>query len=680
MDGLTRLISLVLWIAACTCAAVFLRLRPVRAQASESEVQPHTWKNEVVYQIYPRSFADGNGDGIGDLRGILQRVDYLKSLGVDAIWLCPVNRTTNYDNGYDVTDYLDIDPTFGTMEDWNALRDALHERGIKIIMDLVLNHTSDAHPWFIQEVRYRTLLRQLSAPPPHAFPHGYDAWREAVLHLLTPSDTRLALVAEEPFASFARSIENFKQAAAPAAALGYPTAEQQIERMRFSLFGSPAEQEEARAGHNDFYYWRDMPNNWTAIFSGPVWHFVADTNVYYLALFSRHQPDLNWNNPRVRTAMVNTVDTWVKRGVDGFRLDSVGFLAKDLRFLDAPPDDTARMGRGMRYFVNQPQVHAFLRELNERALARKPIRTVGEVSFSPVESALLYAGLDRHELTEVFLFDHMYVDIGKDKWDVRKFRLPVLKRILGHQQTVLHGKAWLANYLENHDQLRAVSRFGDDKRYRVESAKMLGTLLFTLEGTPYIYQGQEIGMTNGHFAHIEEVDDIEARNYYTTAVQAGDPTERVMQQVSARNRDNVRTLMQWDDTANAGFSQHAPWIRVNANYKTVNVKNAEQDDQSVLAYYKQLISLRKKHQPWVTGSYEDLLPDHPYLYVFTRTDGGRKAVVFLNFSDTQQMLPRPLDKYVDPRAEVVLTNYSKASKTPRTLRPFEARVYADYHD
>ena len=643
--------------------------------------QAQAWQREIVYQIYPRSFADANGDGIGDLKGIVSKVEYLRNLGVDAVWLCPVNRTTNFDNGYDVSDYLDIDPTFGTLADWEELRDALHKNGIKIMMDLVLNHSSDAHPWFQQEIRLKNLQRRLPTSPPPGFAQDPPTFRRLMYDLLTGAPVPRGLdLQHEPFSGTISAVELFKQASQAATRLGYPTPEQQLQRLASLVYGTPLEQERSRQRNEDFYIWRDKPNNWTSIFSGSAWHYVEAIGLNYLALFSLHQPDLNWNNPKLRQAMYKMVHTWVKRGVDGFRLDSIGFLGKHVAFPDAPAGDVARMGRGMSYFVNQPQVHTYLRELKHVGLDDKPLRTVGEVSFTAAQVALDYASFERHELTEVFLFDHMYTDIKGDKWNAVPFHLPALKEVLGKQQELIHGRAWIANYLENHDQLRAVSRFGDDKRFRVESGKMLATLLLTLEGTPYIYQGQEIGMTNGIFSRIEEVDDIEARNYYATAVHAGEPPAQVMANVAARNRDNVRTVMQWDDSTYAGFSAHSPWIKVNANYKSVNVKDAASDPNSILAYYKRLIQMRKKNDVFVVGAYHDWLPQHESLYVYTRELGKNKILMMLNFSATPQIVPLPLTTMLSAHPTLMLGNYPVDNKGPLslTLRPYEARIYGNF--
>jgi oligo-1,6-glucosidase len=650
---------------------------------SAKEQATYPWPKEVVYQIYPRSFADGNGDGIGDLRGIISRVDYLKELGIDVVWLCPVNRTTNYDNGYDVTDYLDIDSTFGTLADWDALRDALHARGIKIMMDLVLNHTSDAHPWFLQEVRLKNLRQQLTPTPPRHLHMSQALFAEAMRALLLDKPLPPNVAGDvEPFASAAIAIADLRKSTERATSLGYLTAAEQLDFTARLLYGTAKQREQAARENHDFYIWRDTPNNWTSIFSGSAWHYVQSTGAYYMALFSLHQPDLNWHNERFRQTMYDVVQTWVKRGVNGFRLDSVAFIAKDQRFLDAPASDTARMGRGLQYFVNQPQVHDYMRELKQYALRHMPVRTAGEVTFSPVEVALEYAGADREELTEVFLFDHMYVDIKNDKWNAIPLRLREFKRVLGRQQSVLHGRAWVANYLENHDQLRAVSRFGDDRNFRVQSAVLLGTLLMTLEGTPYIYQGQEIGMTNGHFSRIEEVDDIEARNYYSAAIHAGESPIKVMANVAARNRDNVRTVMQWNDTAYAGFSSHQPWTKVNANYVSINVAQAQQDPHSVLAYYKKLIALRKEHQVVVSGQYHDLLPMDDQLYVYTRELNSEKVLVTLNFSGDTKAVPIALSSVMKEVPRLLFDNYEGTPVPTKnsgiSLRPWEARIYANF--
>ena len=643
---------------------------------------PQAWQKEVVYQIYPRSFADGNGDGIGDIRGITSKVDYLKALGVDMVWLCPVNRSTNYDNGYDVTDYLDIDSTFGSLADWEALRDALHARGIKIMMDLVLNHTSDAHPWFLQEARLKRLRHLLPQKAPAALNMGDAAFRAAMQALLRQRPLPKGIDPHaEPFASLIGAVSDLRKGTERACELGYPSFAEQMEDTLAWLFGTPQARQKTELSNRDFYIWRDKPNNWTSIFSGSAWHFVEDIGAHYLALFTVHQPDLNWNNAQMRRQMERVVETWVQRGVDGFRLDSVAFIAKDQRYLDAPSSDTARMGRGLQYFVNQPEVHDYLKALQQHAIKHTGIRSVGEVTFSPVEVSLQYAGYNRQELTEVFLFDHMYVDIKNDKWDAIPLQLKEFKRVIGRQQAVIHNRAWVANYLENHDQLRAVSRFGNDKKYRSQSASMLATLLLTLEGTPYIYQGQEIGMTNGNFSRIEEVDDIEARNFYAAALALGDDPQLVMSKVSARNRDNVRTVMQWDSSQFAGFSQHQPWTKVNANYKEINVSQSLRDPSSVLNNYVKLIALRKKYDVFVAGAYQDLLPNDEHIYAYTRTLGSNKIAVILNFSNDPQAASLDLTQLLAQKPTALYYNYSAPQPPtpgPLFMQPWEARIYANF--
>ena len=645
-------------------------------QAATPQPDP-AWQNEVVYQIYPRSFADANGDGIGDLPGITSKVDYLQKLGVDIVWLCPVNRSTNFDNGYDISDYLDIDPTFGTLKDWEDLRDALHQRKMKIMMDLVLNHTSDAHPWFQQEVQLKALERDLRALQGQfaTSPTALAALRAALEG--RPGSEPPAGVAAA-LAALQERLVGFRAGSSAARRLGYPSAQHQLERLAKLVFGTPTEQH--AVGDNEaFYIWRVRPNNWTAIFSGSAWHRVEATGQYYLALFSLHQPDLNWSNPALRRAMLDMVRTWVKRGVDAFRLDSICFLGKHPDFPDAPTTDHALMGRGMQYYVNQPQVHDYLKDLKRVLPATH--RTVGEVSFSGIATALEYAGFERHELTEVFLFDHVYVDMEKDnKWHALPVNLRELKRIISTQQTSIHNRAWLGNYLENHDQLRAVSRFGDDTHYRVESAKMLAVLLLTLEGTPYIYQGQEIGMTNTHFDRIEDIDDIEARNYYEAAIHMGATPDVVGAQVRARNRDHVRTVMQWDDGPFAGFSSKKPWIQVNPNYRTINVAADASSVNSTLAFYRSLITMRKQNSVFVRGAFRDLLPEDAHVFAYQRELRGQKIVVLLNFSGADQPLDIDLGGLLGPGVNLAISNYNVATPiTPHlALRPYEARVYRDF--
>ncbi|WP_339323364.1 alpha-glucosidase [Paenibacillus sp. FSL W8-0194] len=554
------------------------------------------WKESVVYQIYPISFLDSNGDGIGDLRGILSKLDYLKELGVDVVWLCPIYKSPNHDNGYDISDYKDIMEQFGTMEDFDELLREAHARGLKIMMDLVLNHTSDEHPWFIES---------------------------------------------------RSSKDNPKR---------------------------------------DYYIWRKgknggPPNNWESYFSGSVWEYDDTTGEYYLHLYSKHQPDLNWENQDVVDCMHEMIEWWLKKGVDGFRLDAIAHIAKAVGLPDGDNPHHLPTVRAYDLFSNLEHVHTLLHQLYTELLFHYDIMTVGETSGLGPEEALSYVGDTRGELNMVFQFEHMQLDAvsgGSGKWDIRPWNLLELKKVMSNWQTVLHGRGWNANYWCNHDQPRPVSRFGDDGRYRVESAKMLATFMHMLEGTPYIYQGEEIGMTNIAFDSIEDYRDVETRNFYRDQLKQGASEEKVMQVIRQKSRDNARTPMQWDGTKDAGFTTGTPWIAVNPNYREINVEAALRDPDSILHYYKKLIALRKEHEVIVYGKYELLLPDDPEIYVFTRTLGEAKLLVILNFFGREPELQLPPELDLSAK-ELLISNYAVSGDddlgdTVR-LRPYEARVY-----
>jgi len=551
------------------------------------------WKEAVVYQIYPRSFKDSNGDGIGDLRGIIEKLDYLQELGVDIVWLSPVYKSPNDDNGYDISDYRDIMDEFGTMADWEELRDGLHARGIKLMMDLVVNHTSDEHPWFMASRSSK----------------------------------------DNPY--------------------------------------------------RDFYYWRPgkpdgrEPNNWLSFFSGSAWEYDEKTGEYYLHLFSRKQPDLNWENPRVRQEVYDMMRWWLDRGVDGFRMDVINCISKAEGLPDAGSD---RYAWGGEFFLNGPRVHEFLQEMNREVLSRYDVVTVGETPGVTVEDARLYTDPRRNELNMVFQFEHMGVDNGPGgKWDVRPWDFRELKRILNKWQLGLQGIGWNSLYLNNHDQPRMVSRFGDDGKCRKESAKMLATMLHTMQGTPYIYQGEEIGMTNVRFGSIDDYRDIETLNMYREKVlEQGEDPQKVLKAIHYMGRDNARTPMQWDDGPNAGFTTGTPWIKVNPNYRDINVKEAMADPDSIFHYYRKLIALRKRHDIVVYGDFVPLLEDHPQIYAYLRVLGNERWLVLLNFfgSECEFALPKDVS-FAD--AGLVIGNYPDGGRPlDRTvrLRPYEARVYA----
>lgn len=570
------------------------------------------WKESVVYQIYPRSFMDSNGDGIGDIPGIISKLDYLHQLGVHVIWLCPVYQSPNDDNGYDISNYQDIMDEFGTMADWEQLLDGLHQRGMKLIMDLVVNHSSDEHAWF-------------------------------------------------------------------------------------------AESRQSQGNHyRDYYIWRPgkdgrEPNDWASFFSGSAWKHDEVTDEYYLHLFSEKQPDLNWENPTVREEVYKMMTWWLDKGIDGFRMDVINLISKDPRLPNARDgipemgtgelDGPSRYHFGGQHFVNGPRVHEYLQEMNEKVLSRYDIMTVGEaVNVTPQDGAL-YVQEDRHELNMVFHFELMRVDAGPGgKWDLRPWRLSEIKSIITQWQTLLHNKGWNSNYLNNHDQARMVSRFGNDTTYRKPSAKMLGTLLHTLQGTPYIYQGEEIGMTNVKLPSIDDYQDIETLNMYKEYSAAGIDHQQIMESIYVKSRDNARTPMQWDDSEHAGFTTGTPWLAINPNHHDIHVKEALADPDSIFHYYRRLIELRGQHDIIVYGDYRVLQPDDEQLFAYIRSYEQQQLLVVLNFTDQPQSFQLDEDvTYNQP--ELLISNYGgdhgrelAEASTEHDLRslqlePYEARVY-----
>ncbi|MEC2344781.1 glycoside hydrolase family 13 protein [Paenibacillus barengoltzii] len=556
------------------------------------------WKESVVYQIYPISFKDSNGDGVGDLRGILSKLDYLQDLGVDVVWICPIYQSPGHDNGYDISDYYKIDPAFGTMEDFDELLEGLHARGMKLMMDLVLNHTSDEHPWFLES---------------------------------------------------RKSKDNPKR---------------------------------------DYYIWRKgknggPPNNWESYFSGSVWEYDERTDEYYLHLYSKHQPDLNWENPAVIRELHDMVKWWLQKGVDGFRFDAIAHIAKAKGLPDADNPQQTPTVRAYELFSNLDDVHTLLQDLYDNVLYYYDIMTVGETSGLGPEEALCYVGDDRRELNMTFQFEHMFLDAasaGSGKWDVVPWKLTDLKEVISRWQTVLHGRGWNANYLCNHDQPRAVSRFGNDQEpYRIPSAKMLATFLHMLEGTPYIYQGEEIGMTNVVFDSIDDYRDVETLNYYEEQRRNGVPEADIMRAIHLKSRDNARTPMQWDAGPQAGFTTaESAWIRVNPNHERINVEEAIRNPDSIYHYYKELIRLRKEHAVIVYGAYELLLPDHPQIYAFTRKLEKSRLLVILNFSSEEPVFEWPVEAMEPEDIELLISNYAPQEHEDLLnlpLRPYEARVY-----
>lgn len=532
------------------------------------------WKQATIYQIYPKSFQDSDGDGTGDLQGIIQRLDYLKDLGVDAIWLCPVFRSPQNDNGYDISDYMDIDPIFGTLSDIDNLISKAKKRGIRIVLDLVLNHSSDEHPWF-QEAK--------------------------------------------------------KSKASP---------------------------------YHDYYVWRDgtpeiPPNDMRSAFGGSAWTWVPEVRQYYFHQFSSKQPDLNWENSRLRDEIFRIVNFWIARGVGGFRLDVIDQIAKE-------PDK--------KITNNGPRLHGYIRELNQKTFGGTDLVTVGETWGATPELAKLFSNPDGSEFSMVFQFEHMMLDQipGKEKWDLCPLDLLQLKRVLSKWQKELYQTGWNSLFWNNHDLPRIVSRWGDDGKYRVESAKMLATLLYGMQGTPFLYQGEELGMTNVHFSENDYVD-IETRNMIRERKMKGYSNSSIMQSVYAKGRDNARTPMQWDDSANAGFTVGIPWIKVNPNYTEINAQAQVSNESSVFSYYKKLIALRKQNPIFCQGDYELLLPDDPNIYAYQRSWNGKRMFVVCNFHGEECLMPRIGDL---SQMQLLISNYDNV-QVDEKLHPYDARIYMD---
>ena len=550
------------------------------------------WKESVVYQIYPRSFYDSNGDGIGDLGGITEKMDYLKELGIDVIWLSPVYESPNDDNGYDISNYQGIMKEFGTMEDFDRMLDAAHTHGIRIVMDLVVNHTSDEHPWFIESRK--------SKDNPY---RNYYIWKD-------PKDG-------------------------------------------------------------------DVPNNWGSCFGGSAWKYDETTQMYFLHMFSQKQPDLNWENDTVRSEIFQMMDWWCQKGIDGFRMDVISMISKDQNFPDGQLKKTGYGDYGP-YVCNGPRVHEYLQEMNQKVLSKYDLLTVGECAGVTVDETKKYANLEGSELNMVFQFEHMDLDGGETfKWNEQKICLTDLKATLSKWQNELYGKAWNSLYWCNHDQPRIVSRLGNDSdKYREISAKMLATCLHMMQGTPYIYQGEELGMTNVPFQSLDDFRDIESINAYHEYTQSGQiAPEDMMRYLHYKSRDNARTPMQWNNTANAGFTTGTPWIMVNPNYPKINAKEQVERPDSIFHYYQKLIKLRKAHEIIVYGSYQLLLSDDPNLYVYTRELAEEKLLVICNFTDTRQSFTLPSDWNSD-QMHCLIANYpERVPEKQMLLNPYEALVY-----
>lgn len=548
------------------------------------------WKEAVAYQIYPRSFMDSNGDGIGDIQGIISKLDYIKELGIDVIWISPIYQSPNDDNGYDISDYKAIMADFGTMRDFDELLASVHQRGMRLIMDLVINHTSDEHPWFIES---------------------------------------------------RSSIDN---------------------------------------PYRDYYIWHPgtkygkEPNNWESIFGGSAWEYDEITKEYYMHVFSRKQPDLNWENEKVRNDLYEMVNWWLDKGIDGFRVDAISHIKKVPGFPDLPNPENKKYVPSFEGHMNRDGIQVFLEELKERTFEKYDIMTVGEANGVSVEQADEWVGEKNGKFNMIFQFDHLGLwgkssDGGLD--------LKGLKETLSKWQKGLEGMGWNALFLENHDQPRSVSTWGNDEELWDKSAKSLATLYFLMQGTPFIYQGQEIGMTNVQFTSINDYNDVAIKNMYRNEREEGKSHEAIMKQIWKNGRDNSRTPMQWNNQKNAGFSEGTPWLKVNPNYQSINVADQIEDPNSIYAYYKQLIRLRKEEEVLIYGTYDLILADHDQIYAYTRTLNNKKALIITNLYGEEAVvkLSTCLEEHT---ARLIIANY-EVSKTDTVdnmiLKPYEARVY-----
>ncbi|WP_079710226.1 glycoside hydrolase family 13 protein [Paraliobacillus ryukyuensis] len=548
------------------------------------------WKEAVAYQIYPRSFMDSNGDGIGDIQGIISKLDYIKELGIDVIWISPIYQSPNDDNGYDISDYKAIMADFGTMRDFDELLASVHQRGMRLIMDLVINHTSDEHPWFIES---------------------------------------------------RSSIDN---------------------------------------PYRDYYIWHPgtkygkEPNNWESIFGGSAWEYDEITKEYYMHVFSRKQPDLNWENEKVRNDLYEMVNWWLDKGIDGFRVDAISHIKKVPGFPDLPNPENKKYVPSFEGHMNRDGIQVFLEELKERTFDKYDIMTVGEANGVSVEQADEWVGEKNGKFNMIFQFDHLGLwgkssDGGLD--------LKGLKETLSKWQKGLEGMGWNALFLENHDQPRSVSTWGNDEELWDKSAKSLATLYFLMQGTPFIYQGQEIGMTNVQFTSINDYNDVAIKNMYRNEREEGKSHEAIMKQIWKNGRDNSRTPMQWNNQKNAGFSEGTPWLKVNPNYQSINVADQIEDPNSIYAYYKQLIKLRKEEEVLIYGTYDLILADHDQIYAYTRTLNNKKALIITNLYGEEAVV-KPSKFLEEHTARLIIANY-EVSKTDTVdnmiLRPYEARVY-----
>ncbi len=544
------------------------------------------WKEAVGYQIYPRSFQDSNGDGIGDLQGIIQRLDYIKDLGIDVIWICPMYKSPNDDNGYDISDYQDIMEDFGTMKDFNALLKEVHKRDMKLIIDLVLNHTSDEHQWFIESRSSK----------------------------------------EDP--------------------------------------------------KRDWYIWRDgkegkEPNNWESIFGGSAWEYDKKTDQYYLHVFSTKQPDVNWENPAVREALYDTVNWWLDKGIDGFRIDAISHIKKRSGLPDMPNPANKAYVSSFDMHMNQMGIQEFLQEFKDRTYANYDVMTVGEANGVSIDEADQWVDEKEGKMDMIFQFEHLGLWDAEEKPDLD---IVSLKKVLTRWQKGLENKGWNALFVENHDKPRVVSTWGNDQEYWRESATSMGAMYFLMQGTPFIYQGQEIGMTNVQFPSIEDYDDVADKNRYRIQRAEGVPHEEIMNNIWASSRDNSRTPMQWNDDTNAGFSSGTPWLKVNPNYVDINVEIQEQDDHSILSFYKKMIEIKKNNLVFTYGNYDLLLEEDEQIYAYTRTTEDDQVVVITNLSTESAIFKSEVKL---DQEQLLLNNYPVKQEVQDSivLQPYEARVY-----
>ena len=543
------------------------------------------WKEGIIYQIYPRSFFDSSGNGIGDLNGISKKLHYIKSLGVDMVWICPFYKSPNKDNGYDISDYKDISKIFGDLNSFDILLKKMHSLGLKLIMDLVVNHTSDKHSWF-----------------------------------------------------------------------------KKARKSKESKF-------------HDYYIWKEgekgkKPNNWKSVFSGSAWKWNEQTKEYFLHLYTENQPDLNWENPIVRKEVYSIIDFWLSKGVDGIRMDVISLISKRLDFKNIP-NNMIFIDVMEKYYANGPRVHEYIKEMNKKVLSKYDIVTIGEGPGINLNNGLNYVNEDENELNMIFHFDHLTIDFGKEgKYDPIPFDFIKFKKIFSNWDKLFSKRGWNSIFLGNHDFSRIVSRFGNDNEFHEESSKLLATLLMTLRGTPSLYQGDEIGMTNINYNNISFYDDVETINAWKEAIDNKKNMKKFFEAIQKQSRDNARTPMQWDNKKNAGFSKAKPWIKVNDNYKKINVKNQEKDLDSILNYYKLLIKIRKENSTLVYGKYEDLDPMHTKIFSYKRWDKNDVFIIHLNFSNCLvEINSSEIKDY-----KLVISNYTFAKKR-NNLNPWEARIY-----